>query len=137
MSRSGIIGILFVFILIGVIAALLINTSTYQSFEEAFEKPNTKVTVNGFLSKENLIENNGTSTTFFMSDKKENVKKVIIDEALPERFSESEEITVTGYAHEEKNIFVAKKVLLKCPSKYEEDGGKEGEYTIQEFNSNN
>ena len=112
-----------IFAAIGIIASLLLNTSTYKSFASAFETPDRKVTVNGGLYQPERIEKKGATTTFWMTDKKGAHKKVIINQALPERFYESEELTVTGHADPENDIFIANHVLLKCPSKY---NGKEG-----------
>lgn len=124
MKKSAIIGLLVIFAAIGIIASLLLNTSTYKNFETAFETPDKKVTVNGYLYQPDKIEKIGATTTFWMTDKAGAHKKVIINEALPERFWESEELTVTGHADSDNDLFVANHVLLKCPSKYNGENGE-------------
>ena len=56
--------------------------------------------------------------TFAAKDKKGNESTVVYNQPKPQDFERSEEITMTGYATD--SAFVATDILMKCPSKYNE-----------------
>ena len=57
--------------------------------------------------------------SFYVTDKKGESKKVILKAAKPQDFELSEQIVVTGKMVGDE--FIAKDVLLKCPSKYKDE----------------
>ena len=66
---------------------------------------------------------NANLFSFYMIDKEGNEKKVFFKGAKPQDFERSEQVVVTGkYA---EGAFHADKILMKCPSKYND--GKAGE----------
>ena len=84
-----------------------------------------KVRVVGTLSKakemvyDPAIDPNYFS--FFITDNDGIEKKVVLLDAKPQDFELSEQIVVTGKMDEENNEFIASELLMKCPSKYNDE----------------
>ena len=57
--------------------------------------------------------------SFYVTDKSGETLKVILNAAKPQDFELSEQIVVTGKMQD--GVFMAKDVLLKCPSKYKDE----------------
>ncbi|MDA7502107.1 cytochrome c maturation protein CcmE [Chitinophagales bacterium] len=113
-------------ILIAVCVALLLgNTqdfSTYTDFETAGQHQGTMYQIVGNLDKETPLHYEPTVDpnyfSFFMTDKEENRRKVVYLGAPPQDFERSEDVVLHGQM--KGNEFHASKILLKCPSKYED-----------------
>jgi len=80
----------------------------------------------GELKKDQLGESIGIekspdhlSFSFLLIDEDKKEQKVHFNEPMPADFLRSEKIVVIG--HYQEDVFVAKKILLKCPSKYQEE----------------
>ena len=56
---------------------------------------------------------------FYMRDEKGEVKKVIYSGTKPQDFERSEKLVLIGKMN--KDVFHASKILMKCPSKYNND----------------
>ena len=54
-----------------------------------------------------------------MVDENENEQTVLFAQPIPQDFERSEQVVVVGAYH--KDTFIAEKILLKCPSKYQEN----------------
>jgi len=120
MKNSQIAIIIAIAILIGYSLVRLGNSSTYSSFEDAIALNGQKTTVIGFLDLEGSMDFNPKTVQFSFTskDKKGNISKVIYNQPKPQDFERSEEITMTGYATD--SAFIATEILMKCPSKYNE-----------------
>ena len=120
MKNSQIAIIIAIAILIGYSLVRLGNSSTYSSFEDAIALNGEKTTVIGFLDLEGSMDFNPKTVQFSFTakDKKCNISKVIYNQPKPQDFERSEEITMTGYATD--SAFIATEILMKCPSKYNE-----------------
>ena len=122
MKRSFIIGL----ILIGVAIAVLVSASkditSYASFKDA-RTTGRLVKIVGQLAKEkDMIYDpvkDPNHFSFYVTDKSGETLKVILNAAKPKDFELSEQIVVTGKM--EDGVFMAKDVLLKCPSKYKDE----------------
>ncbi|HRG34550.1 MAG: cytochrome c maturation protein CcmE [Saprospiraceae bacterium] len=122
MKRSFIIGL----ILIGVAIAVLVSASkditSYASFKDA-RTTGRLVKIVGQLAKEkDMIYDpvkDPNHFSFYVTDKSGETLKVILNAAKPQDFELSEQIVVTGKM--EDGVFMAKDVLLKCPSKYKDE----------------
>lgn len=122
MKRSFIIGL----ILIGVAIAALVSASkditSYASFKDA-RTTGRLVKIVGQLAKEkDMIYDpvkDPNHFSFYVTDKSGETLKVILNAAKPQDFELSEQIVVTGKM--EDGVFMAKDVLLKCPSKYKDE----------------
>lgn len=96
------------------------NSSEYVSFSHAFSNQDKEFHVVGFLEKSKPMEynpqQNASKFTFYMRDTLGEVRKVNFNEPKPNDFERSDRIVVIGKA--EGEAFDASKILLKCPSKY-------------------
>ena len=97
--------------------------TTYEDFEAAFERPGTSYQIVGELAEDRPMHYDPLTDpnrfTFHMVDKRGNERKVVYGAPKPQDFERSEQIVLTGYAAD--SVFVASKILMKCPSKYVED----------------
>jgi cytochrome c-type biogenesis protein CcmE len=131
MKKSHIIGILVIAVAIVIIMSSVGDASTYVSFGEAIERAQdgdmTKVHVVGRLKKDAqghiigmqydpLVDPN--YFTFMLIDTNRVEQQVVYYNPKPQDFERSEQVVITGNI--QSNVFVADKILLKCPSKYVE-----------------
>ena len=107
------------------IAMLVMSTkdiSSYATFEIA-ERSQTRVKIVGQLDKKVDLnydpQNAPNYFAFNMIDANGVSQKVILNEPKPRDFEMSEQIVVSGTMASEG--FVADEILLKCPSKYQEE----------------
>jgi len=131
MKKSHIIIIVIIAAAIGIIMTTAGDASTYVTFTDAYKMASQgndeSIHVVGELKKNASGEVIGilegadkVSFSFLMID--ENGKEQIVQykEPMPADFTKSEKVVVIGkYVGE---IFIADKILLKCPSKYQEEG---------------
>ena len=120
MKRSHIAIIIVIAVSIGAIMATISDASTYVGFAQATENPGTKYTVIGYLDKDAPVDYNARQNklVFTSVDKDGHKSKVYYHQPKPQDFERSEEITMKGYATD--SAFIAEEILLKCPSKYNE-----------------
>lgn len=122
--------------MIGIIAvaiAIIISTtgdaSTYASFGDAWQMASAgndkQIHVVGELKKDEAGHIVGiqqgadrVSFSFIMVDDKGKEQTVQYNQPMPPDFTRSEKVVVVG-SYKGEN-FVASKILLKCPSKYQE-----------------
>lgn len=136
MKKSYIFGIIVIAIAVMVIVSTAGDASTYVSFWEAYEMAskgnNNKIHVVGQLKKDPNGEVIGIepspdmlSFSFIMVDQNSFEQKVVYHEPMPVDFLRSEQVVVIGSY--KNQTFVADKILMKCPSKYQEEEIKVGE----------
>lgn len=131
MKKSHIIGIIIIAAAIMIIMSTAGDASTYVDFGEAKELAEdgskTKVHVVGRLKKDAkghivgmqydpLVDPNYFA--FMLVDTNRVEQKVVYFNPKPQDFERSEQVVITGSMKNE--VFVADKILLKCPSKYVE-----------------
>jgi len=130
MKKSHIIGIIIIGVAIAVIISTAGDASSYVNFDKAYEMAsngnNSSIHVVGELKKANSGEIVGInpsadklSFSFLMVDENKKEQVVFYNEPMPPDFKRSEKVVVIGSYQED--IFVADKILMKCPSKYQED----------------
>ena len=129
MKKSHIFGIIVIAIAISVIVSTAGDASSYVSFSEAkslAEKGSkTQIHVVGTLKKvgEEIIgieeSPDKLSFKFLMVDENQNEQIVLHPNPIPQDFRRSEQVVIVGSYHDD--TFIAEKILLKCPSKYQED----------------
>jgi cytochrome c-type biogenesis protein CcmE len=130
MKKSHIFGIIVIAAAIGVIVSTAGDASSYVTFDEArrlADKGNeSKIHVVGTLKKNNSDQIIGIerspdllSFKFVMVDENNNEQTVLYPQPIPQDFEKSEQVVVVGAYH--NDTFVAEKILLKCPSKYQEN----------------
>lgn len=129
MKKSHILIIIVIAAAIGILVTTADDASTYASFNEAYELASTgsnkEIHVVGQLKKDALGNVTGieegadkVSFSFVMVDDNGREQKVEYHEPMPQDFTKSEKVVVIGNYKNE--TFKASKILLKCPSKYQE-----------------
>ena len=138
MKRTHLIAIAVIALAIGVIMSTAGDASVYVDFKEAAnrtaEGTNTPVHVVGRLKKDALGNIAGMHYdpvkdanyfSFTLVDTNHWEQQVVYFNPKPQDFERSEQIVITGRMDNDKKLFVASKILLKCPSKYVEKEIKE------------
>ncbi len=131
MKKSHILAIVVIAVAIGIIVSTAGDASTYVNFNQAYEMAatgnTTSIHVVGQLKKDqngqvlglkNAPDN--LSFSFILVDDNGKEQSVFYNEPMPPDFTRSENVVVIG-GYQGEN-FVANKILLKCPSKYQEEG---------------
>lgn len=130
MKKTHIILIVIIALAIGAILSTFASSSTYASFNEALNEPEREFHVVGQLSKEKPLEYNPEANanlfTFYLIDRDGKEKLVKFNGTKPQDFERSEQIVVSGKM--KNDAFYADKILMKCPSKY-----NDGKSELQEF----
>lgn len=129
MKTSHIIGIIIIAAAIGIIITTAGDASSYVTFDTAQEMAlsgnENSIHVVGELKKERgeIIgiqpSVDKLSFSFIMVDDNKREQKVFYNEPMPTDFQRSEKVVVIGSYKDD--LFVAEKILMKCPSKYQEN----------------
>jgi len=129
MKKSHIFIIIIIAAAIGIIISTAGDASTYVTFGDAYKMASqgnqSSIHVVGELTKDANghivgIEEGAdrVSFSFIMVDENGKHQRVEYGEPMPADFIHSEKVVVIGrYAGD---VFKAEKILLKCPSKYQE-----------------
>lgn len=129
MKKSHILIIVVIAAAIGIIVTTAGDASTYVTFEQAYQLASNgdkkSIHVVGELKKNESGDIVGiapgpdrVSFSFIMLDEQKREQLVQYNQPMPTDFTKSEKVVVVGSYRSE--TFVADKILLKCPSKYEE-----------------
>jgi cytochrome c-type biogenesis protein CcmE len=129
-KKTHIFGIVIIAAAVMIIIITAGDASTYVTFTQAKKMSedgnNTKIHVVGQLKKdingkisELLPSEDMLSVTFTMIDNEGREQRVYYNEPMPPDLEKSEQVVVIGSYAEE--FFIADKILLKCPSKYQEE----------------
>ncbi|MCS6916188.1 MAG: cytochrome c maturation protein CcmE [Chitinophagales bacterium] len=120
MKKVHLVGLVIIAVAIGFIISVAGDYSSYETFERAKKVPEKDVQIVGYLvtDKEMYYDpvKDPNYFTFYMRDKDSSVHKVILYNSKPRDFERSEQLVVTGRMQGDE--FVAKSILMKCPSKY-------------------
>jgi len=120
MKTIHIIIILILVVAVAVVITTMTDSSTYSDFGEAAKIPGKEFHIIGKLNRAKPIEydaqKNANRFTFYMVDEKGLEKMVVYNNAKPQDFEKSEKVVIIGSMKGDQ--FVAKSLLLKCPSKY-------------------
>jgi cytochrome c-type biogenesis protein CcmE len=130
MKPSYIAAIVIIAAAIGIIVVTAGDASTYATFNEAYQLASngnrTSIHVVGELKKNERGEIVGleagadkVSFSFILIDDSGKEQKVVYNEPMPPDFMRSEKVVVIG--RYQQDTFVASKILLKCPSKYQDE----------------
>lgn len=130
MKKSHILIIVVIAAAIGILVSTAGDASTYVGFGEAYDMAlagNKKdIHVVGELTKDASGNITGieegkdkVSFSFVLVDESGKQQKVMYSEPMPQDFTKSEKVVVIG--RYEGEVFKASKILLKCPSKYQEE----------------
>ncbi|WP_309491934.1 cytochrome c maturation protein CcmE [Candidatus Hecatella orcuttiae] len=96
------------------------SITPYTPVSELMEKPSEyygrQVQVTGIV-KEGSVERVGATLTFILADNRSSIEVTYFG-VYPSGFQEGNEVVVIGTLQD--SVLQAEKVLVKCPSKYEE-----------------
>ncbi len=129
MKKSHILIIIIIAVGIGIIMTTADDASTYVTFDQAYQLASngskTSIHVVGELKKDfsghvvGIVQGSDrVSFSFIMIDENKKEQLVVYNEPMPQDFTRSEKVVVIGSYQDD--TFVAEKILLKCPSKYQE-----------------
>ena len=130
MKKSHIIAIVVIAISAAIIISSTGDAGTYVTFDEAKNMTErgkgSDIHVVGQLLKDGEGHIVGVksaadkmSFTFIMVDENQQEQLVYYNEPMPPDFMRSEQVVVIG-GYKDNEVFVADKILMKCPSKYQE-----------------
>lgn len=139
MKKTHIIGMIIIAIAIGIIVSTAGDASSYVNFTQAESLAEDGETdalhVVGKLTKDASGQITGMEYqpqvdpnrfVFTMADNANRVEKVVYNSPKPQDFDRSEQIVVIGTM--QNDHFQADKILLKCPSKYQDGKLETKEY---------
>ncbi|WP_128545004.1 cytochrome c maturation protein CcmE domain-containing protein [Larkinella soli] len=139
MKKSHILAIIVIAIAIGIIVSTAGDASSYVSFNQAAELAQggeaDAVHVVGKLTKDtqgqitNMVYQPQVDPNHFeftLVDNENRTQKVVYNAPKPQDFDRSEQVVVIGTM--QGDHFKADKILLKCPSKYQENKLETKEY---------
>ena len=108
---------------IAIFAGAYADSSTYSDFATAKKYPGQEYHIVGKLNKQKPMVYNPMKDAnhfeFYLKDSLGNEAKVIYSEPKPTDFDRSDKVVVIGKFDKPDGDFIANKILLKCPSKYE------------------
>ncbi|MEX2593579.1 MAG: cytochrome c maturation protein CcmE [Anditalea sp.] len=130
MKKGHIIGLGVIAIAIVIIITSIGDASSYENFSTAktlaINGNDEAIHVVGGLKKDEAgtvvgleVSEGKTSFTFMMVDKDGQEQQVYYNEPVPADFTRAEQVVVIG-SYKSEEMFVADKILMKCPSKYQE-----------------
>jgi len=142
MKKTHIFGIVIIALAIGIIVSTAGDASSYVTFSQAQEMAKngsgSAVHVVGKLTKNaqgqitNMIyepQIDPNHFEFTLADNENKQVSVIYGAPKPQDFDRSEQVVVIGTM--QGDYFKADKILLKCPSKYQENKLETKEYEVK------
>ena len=123
MKKTHILALIVIALLVGFLVSSIYDSSTYASLSDAYENPDSEYHVVGVLDRSYPVEynplENAQLTIFKMVDNEGDTGMVYLKKSKPQDFERSENVVVIGKAS--GDVFHAKDILVKCPSKYNEE----------------
>ena len=119
MNKSTVIALLIAVVCgAGAVWLLKGSLTPYVSFSDA-EKGGRYIQCMAFLDKTVPVIKKDGSAYFTVYDQKKNQLRVKTNMGLPLNFEHAPQMVIIGEYDTRQKIFVADKILVKCPSKYE------------------
>lgn len=116
-------------LLIGIISIVLFTSllmynfgnsiSTYVNFEQAEGRSNSHVVGTWDRTQDYGFSRETMKFSFHMEDEDGNVRKVVYSKPKPNNFEDATQLVVIGEMR--NKVFHANEMLMKCPSKYNEN----------------
>jgi cytochrome c-type biogenesis protein CcmE len=121
MKKTHILAIVVVAAAIGLLISATDDVTTYANFQQATQSGET-IKLVGQLVKDQPVEYDPVKDPNFLAfqlrDEKGEVRRVTLRAAKPQDFERSEQVVLTGSM--KGDVFEADDMLLKCPSKYQD-----------------
>jgi len=105
-------------VIIGIFSLSSNLMTPYVDFPESINHPDKYVQIIGKLDKKIPVKYSDTNFIFTLISKKGNKITVSHNGAKPLNFEHAEQVVALGKFDAVKKIFIADKILVKCPSKY-------------------
>lgn len=122
MRKSAIIGLITIALCVGFLVSLSADTNSYSTFTEAAKNPR-EYHVMGYWEKAKGMyydaQKDANHFSFFMKDQDGVLSEVVYNGTKPQDFERSEKLVLIGEMKD--GTFYASKILMKCPSKYNND----------------
>lgn len=120
MKTRNIIGIVILALFTaGLLVSFAGNVSEYTDFATAQKRESEVHVVARWVKRsEANYDANRDLFSFYLQDTLGNIQKVHYHDPMPVNFEQADKVVVSGKY--ENGVFVADKVLMKCPSKYKE-----------------
>lgn len=121
MKAGQLVAVIAAILGIGVVmTAFLINASPYVTIAEARKSQADNLHVPGDILKETLnVSITKGQVTFMIRDEKGDTIPILYKGAPPANMGEATKVVVVGGI--KNDVFEARKMILKCPSKYESE----------------
>lgn len=123
MKKTHIILLVLLAVAFAAIVSSINESSSYATFAEAQQHSNKTYHVVGKYNKEKGFEYdpevNANLFSFYLVDEDGNESKVIYNGTKPQDFEKSEQVVIVGKS--QQDYFTARKILMKCPSKYNDN----------------
>lgn len=119
MKKSAIVGLITIAICVGFLLTLNADTNTYSDFNQAKSRGGEQHVVGVWDKSEDLYYDalkDPNHFSFYMLDQSNVQSKVIYKGTKPQDFEKSEKLVLVGEMRDD--VFYASKILMKCPSKY-------------------
>jgi len=100
------------------------GVTPYVGFSEARAAKSSVQVMGEIIPSESNYDIQAGSFSFFIADSKGDRMKVIYDGTKPGNFDQATSVVCIG--RYENEAFHAEKLLIKCPSKYQDQAGKGG-----------
>ena len=118
MKAKHIVGVLIIAVCLGVgVFSLRSSMTPYVSFKDAAESKRTVQVAGSPIKDTTKYDREAGAYTFDLKDSQNTTMPVITKENLPANFTQSTTVVAIGDYQDGK--FVANRVLVKCPSKYD------------------
>lgn len=117
--------VLIIVLALGIAGIMSTYTTAEKSetFNAAAANPDETIHLTGWLMKDMPMEydpiKDANYFSFYIKDKEGTVKKVVTSEPKQADFERAETVNMYGYA--KGDVFIATKVMPKCPSKYKDE----------------
>ncbi len=95
------------------------SISTYVNFEQAADRTSSHVVGKWDRTKDYGFSRETMQFSFHMEDEDGNVRRVVFPRPKPNNFEQATQLVVIGEMR--NNVFHANDMLMKCPSKYNEN----------------
>jgi len=120
MKTIHLILILVLAVAVIVVVTTLSDSSTYSNFTEAAKTPGKEFYIIGKFNCTKPMDGDAIKSanhfSFYLIDEQGVEKKVLYNNTKPRDFEKSEKVVIIGYM--KGDDFIARGLLLKCPSKY-------------------
>ena len=122
MKKTYLLALIMVIVATALVLTAGGEVAPYANFEKAAETGESVKLVGSLVKDKPMVFEplkDPNKFSFFLEDQEGNEREVILLKGKPQDFEMSESIVLTGRM--DGDIFIAKDIQLKCPSKYKDE----------------